>query len=522
MATHLVFATAPLAQAAGTRGEVTVGLEDQYNNPGAISTSAQTINLTTTSGQGVFYAAASGGTPITSVVIPAGQTGVNFWYVDTKTGTPTVTASDSGLSSAPSQQETIDPATAQTVVVTGYPTGTTAGVSHTLTVTVFDAYNNVDTSYTGTVGFSSSDNQSTPGSGLPLNYTFTTGSGGDNGVHTFSAVLKTAAPQSITVTDTGNPSLTGSQSGITVNPAPATQLKIVGKPPNGVIAGISFESKVNAEDPYSNVDTSFEGQVSVGLTSGSGTLSGTTMMNATNGVADFTNLIATTSGPIAIGVSSGTLQTDSAGGITVSPAPIDHFVLTTSFANPDVAGSVGAVTVTAEDQYGNIEDSGQNQYLGTVDLASTDPLTLNLPASYTFTAGDAGSHTFQNVVLATAGTQTISATDSSDPATTGSTAVDVVPAAVNDFVVTTSFGNPDVAGTVGTVTVTAKDSYGNTVGSGPNLYRGDRQPDQHGQPGGGRTSQPCVRDGRCGTIHLHRRGAQNDRYADNHGHRCVQ
>ena len=196
------------------------------------------------------------------------------------------------------------------------------------------------------------------------------------------------------------------------------------------------------------------------------------MMNATNGVAAFTNLIDTTSGPITIGVSSGTLTPDSAGGVTVSPAPVDHFVVTTTFAEPDVAGSVGTVTVTAEDQYDNPADSGENQYLGTVDLASTDQLAAGLPSSYTFTAGDAGSHTFENVVLETAGTQTITATDSADHATTGTTTVNVVPAAVKDLVVTSSFANPDVAGTVGTVTVTAKDTYGNTVGSGPNQYLG--------------------------------------------------
>ena len=71
-----------------------------------------------------------------------------------------------------------------------------------------------------------------------------------------------------------------------------------------------------------------------------------------------------------------------------------HFVVTTSFANPDVAGTTGTVTVTAEDPYGNIAGSGPNQYLGTVDLTSTDPQIAGLPPTYTFTPGDDGSHTF--------------------------------------------------------------------------------------------------------------------------------
>ena len=95
-------------------------------------------------------------------------------------------------------------------------------------------------------------------------------------------------------------------------------------------------------------------------------------------------------------------------------APAALFVVTTSFANPDVAGTAGSVTVTAEDPYGNVA-----QYLGTVDLTSTDGQIAGLPATYTFTAGDAGVHTFTNVILKTAGAQTITATDSVTSTITG-------------------------------------------------------------------------------------------------------
>ena len=52
--------------------------------------------------------------------------------------------------------------------------------------------------------------------GLPANYTFTTGTGKDNGMHTFSATLKTAGTQYLTATDTTTSSITGTQSGIVV------------------------------------------------------------------------------------------------------------------------------------------------------------------------------------------------------------------------------------------------------------------------------------------------------------------
>jgi hypothetical protein len=51
-------------------------------------------------------------------------------------------------------------------------------------------------------------------------------------------------------------------------------------------------------------------------------------------------------------------------------------------------------------------------YTGTVHFSSTDP-AANLPANYTFTAADAGSHTF-TATLNTGGTQSIGATDTAN------------------------------------------------------------------------------------------------------------
>ena len=57
-------------------------------------------------------------------------------------------------------------------------------------------------------------------------------------------------------------------------------------------------------------------------------------------------------------------------------------------------------------------------YTGTVSLVSSDPLAV-LPSGYTFTAADAGSHGFA-VELDTAGTQSITATDTANTNLTGS------------------------------------------------------------------------------------------------------
>ena len=78
------------------------------------------------------------------------------------------------------------------------------------------------------------------------------------------------------------------------------------------------------------------------------------------------------------------------------------------------AGTSQTLTLTAFDAYGNVATG----YVGTVLLTSTDPLAV-LPSSYTFTTTDAGSHQF-TVALATAGTQSITATDMANSSVAGS------------------------------------------------------------------------------------------------------
>jgi hypothetical protein len=77
-----------------------------------------------------------------------------------------------------------------------------SGMPFDVTVTTRDSSGNLDPTYQGTVSFSTTD----PDSGvvLPADYTFTTGDGADNGVHTFSAGFTVITPgqQTLTVTDT--------------------------------------------------------------------------------------------------------------------------------------------------------------------------------------------------------------------------------------------------------------------------------------------------------------------------------
>jgi hypothetical protein len=93
-----------------------------------------------------------------------------------------------------------------------------SGTPFDITLTALGSWRNIDTAYQGTVTFSSTDPDS--GLALPADYTFTTGVGGDNGVHTFpgGVVLITVGDQTLTVTDKVS-GITGSAT-ITVGPGP--------------------------------------------------------------------------------------------------------------------------------------------------------------------------------------------------------------------------------------------------------------------------------------------------------------
>ena len=138
-------------------------------------------------------------------------------------------------------------------LVLAAPTAETAGTSFSLTVTAQNSSGATDTGYTGTIQFTSSDVQA----GLPANFTFTAA---DAGTYTFTVTLKTAGSQSITATDTTTSAITGTLSGISVSPAPASQFVLSGLP-STTTAGVAQTVTVTAEDPYGNVATGYAGTV---------------------------------------------------------------------------------------------------------------------------------------------------------------------------------------------------------------------------------------------------------------------
>ena len=91
--------------------------------------------------------------------------------------------------------------------------------------------------------------------------------------------------------------------------------------------------------------------------------------------------------------------------------------VTAPAASTVTAGDSMSITVTAYDAYGNVATG----YTGTVKFSNDDKASL--PRNYTFTAADAGVHTFTGLVLHNKKgkqtlTQTLTVTDTQNTALT--------------------------------------------------------------------------------------------------------
>ena len=359
-----------------------------------------------------------------------------------------------GTTGSVSQTHTVNsvsPGAVQSFTLTGYPTSTTAGSAFSATVTAYDAWQNVKTDYTGTVTFGSTDGSAT----LPADYTFVSG---DNGSHTFTNgfVLKTAGQQTITVQETdGVPSETSSA--IQVSAAGIADFTL--SAPSPVTAGVAFDLSVSgAVDAYGNAAS---GTVTVSLTADGTSPNGTAPQLANITVTDGSGSAPQTLVKAGAATLKGTAGTVSKTvDVTVNPGSLNAFTMA------GVPGAVTAgqafstdVTVTAYDAYGN----QKTNYTGQVYFESTDgnaTITHNALNPYQFVSADNGAHTFagSEFTLKTAGAQTITVTDGT--VSKESSAIDVSPAALNDF--TLSAGSNQTAGVGFPLTVSgAVDAYGN-------------------------------------------------------------
>ncbi len=482
-ANKLVFTAQPANSTGGiafpTQPQVTV--EDQYGN--TVTTDVSTVSLA------IATATPTSGGPGTLSGCTQSETNGVITFsgcsINTSGTAYKLTATDGALASATSNAFNI---TVGVVAKFGVSAATpaTAGTAITgITLTAEDAGGNTVTTYANgnhTVAWSGAT--TSPGGNAP---TYPAGTVSfTNGVSTtaLSATLDDAGPNTLTATSAG---ISGSAN-ITVSPAAANKVVYNPEPPTTGTAGGTLASfGVSVEDSFGNIETTGNtgstDTITLSLatkpTGGAFNSATNTYTNvaAVNGTATFAGVVFNTAGSYTITATdtSRTLTTATSTPPTVvSPAAPNKVVYNPEPPTTGTAGSaLASFGVSVEDSFGNIETTG--------NTGSTDTITLSLATkptgggfnsatnTYTNVAAVNGTATFAGVVFNTAGSYTITATDTSRTLTTAtSTPPTVIGAGAPNKVVYNP--EPPTTGTAGSALasfgVSVEDSFGNVVTSG--------------------------------------------------------
>ena len=317
------------------------------------------------------------------------------------------------------------------------PASVQAGAGFLFTVVAESPNGNDLPQYTGTVHFTSSD----PNAVLPADATLS------NGVGVFTATLGTVGNQTLAATDATLINITGTRTIIAVTAGAFDHFAVTA--PSTAVGGTAFTYTVIAQDAFNNTVSASIGSVYFSTSDLGSSTSLPASGTLTNGVGTFSATL-TTAGDQSISVMDG-YGDDYSGSVTITVTPLaaTHFAV---FGPSTVAATAQFfLGVVAEDEFNNTVTT----YTGTVHLTSSDAAATLAPDS-TLTSG-IGQF---SVSLATAGSQTLTATDSANANLTGTSgAVAVV--GVDHFAV--SAPTSTTAGNTFTFTVTAQNASNNTV-----------------------------------------------------------
>jgi streptogramin lyase/uncharacterized protein YkwD len=181
-----------------------------------------------------------------------------------------------------------------------------------------------------------------------------------------------------------------------------TPVATAGSPQTYTISGSNLSANVVIAAP-GGVELSTDGtnySSTLTLTPGNGKLATTTISARISAAAP----PGTISGKIS-DISTGATEQDvSVSGMVITQAQSFQVVAPTNV----VAGMPFGVTVSAVDAFGNTVTT----YTGTIHFSTSDTSAgVMLPADYTFTAADKGVHTFNGLVLGTAGSTSLTVSD---------------------------------------------------------------------------------------------------------------
>jgi len=240
---------------AGGQGTFTLTSTDSFENVSPVGLQ-QRIYLWTNSATGEFRDS-GGSMEIFEKLLPTDSSRVSFDYHDTRPGEFQIAAMDADMNapafSPVGAAVSVRHSEGDTLIVTGIRDPFPAGDSSDVVVEVRDGFGNRVMNYSGTIGFSSSDDN--PRTVLPANYTFVAS---DSGRHVFPLAVKLAeaGEQVVGAFDVAESSVDGYQAGVTVAPGICDSL-LFSASSMSVIAGERFDLRVEARDEFGNRATGF-------------------------------------------------------------------------------------------------------------------------------------------------------------------------------------------------------------------------------------------------------------------------
>jgi subtilase family serine protease len=265
------------------------------------------------------------------------------------------------------------------------------------------------------------------------------------------------------VTGLGSPVVNQVVSGLVGSTQSSTAQLVFQQVPTSATAGAALGTiKVAVENSSGQLLTSDNSTVTIAVNSGPANFAAGSTVTAqvVNGIATFSNLTLNTVGAYTLRASDGSDTVAVSGTVTITAAQANKLVYQQVPSSGTAGSALGTIKVAVENSSGQILTSDNS----TVTLAvNTGPGGFAAGSTVSAQAVN-GIATFSNVILNTAGSYTVRASDGSDTAaTSGSLTISAAQASKVVFQQTPSAGSVGTA--LGTVTVAIEDQFGNLVTS---------------------------------------------------------
>jgi hypothetical protein len=312
----------------------------------------------------------------------------------------------------------------------------TAGKAFSITITAKASNGNTVTSYTGTNTLTVSLGTISPTSTTAF----------VAGVWAGQVTLSQAGTGFSISTSGGGKS--GKSNTFTVNPG-ALDRFVFNTISSPQTASKTFSTTITAKDANSNTVTSYTGTNT--LTVSAGTISPTGTSAFVAGIWTGSVSISASGSGITIGT-SGSSKSGTSNSFTVNSGALDHFVF--SNIGTQTAGTAFTITITAKDSNGNTVTSYTGTNTLSVPLGTISPTSTGTFSSGTWTGSVSISASGSGITIGTSG--------SSKSGTSNSFTVNAV---ILDHFVFNAISSPQTAGSVFSITITAKTPNGNTVTS---------------------------------------------------------